>query len=205
MISIKKLSCVGIVASLCCCIISCKTDPIIPAGGIPVLPPIQDPGIENLCEVDVISFQHEVLPILVSSCAYSGCHDVATAEDDIILDSYVNVIKEVRPGKPNNSELYEYIVETDPDDIMPPPPAAPLTTDQITLIRDWILQGALDTDCGVACDSTQTSFAANIFPLLQDYCIGCHNSNRMDGMVNLESYSKNRTLCRRWITARHYP
>ena len=171
---------------------ACKTDPIIPAGGIPVEvdPPVQDPGDENPCVGDIVSFQHEVLPIMISACAYSGCHDAITAEDDVRLYDYENVRKEVSPGDPNDSDLYESITETDADDIMPPPPASPLTSAQITVIRNWISQGANNTDCGAPCDSTASSFSNDIFPMLQNYCIGCHNTARSDGNVNIESYSK---------------
>ncbi len=168
---------------------ACKTDPVIPSGGITLEPPVQDPGDENPCATGIISFRHEVLPIMISACAYSGCHDAITAEDDIVLDSYENVIKEVTPGDPNNSELYESIVETDPDDIMPPPPASPLTSTQITIIRDWINQGANNTDCGAPCDSTASSFATDIFPLLQNYCVGCHNPARSDGGIDISTHS----------------
>ena len=169
---------------------ACTSDPIAPPGGIPGPPPIQDPGDENLCDEGIISFQHEILPIMVSSCAYSGCHDAITAEDDIILDSYDNIMKEVRPGDPGDSELYESITENEGDEIMPPPPPSPLTSEQISTIREWILQGAHETDCGTPCDSTQSSFAANIYPLLNSYCIGCHNSTRADADVDIDSYEK---------------
>ena len=169
--------------------ISCKTDPIIPKGGIPVAPPIQDPGIANLCPDGTISFQHQVLPIMVSSCAYSGCHDVITAEEGVILDSYDHVIQSVTPGKPEDSELYEYLTESG-DDIMPPPPANPLTRTQISIIREWVLQGAENTMCGTSCDSTKTSFTINVYPLLQDYCIGCHRADRADGNVTLDHYDQ---------------
>lgn len=165
----------------------CTTDPVIPTGGIPVTPPVEDPGPANQCAEGIISFQHQVLPILVSACAYSGCHDAATAEEDVVLDTYINVLKSVVPGKPERSELYEYIVDGG-DDIMPPPPAPRLTDAQIGLIRDWIEQGAENTDCGAPCDSTQTSFKTSIYPLLQDYCVGCHSSSRADGNVILESH-----------------
>lgn len=168
---------------------SCTTDPIIPAGGVPLDPPIQDPGEENLCEDGVISFQHEVLPLMVSSCAYSGCHDPATAAEGVVLDSYENVRKEVSPGDLNDSELYEYLFESG-DERMPPPPAEPLTAAQKDVIKNWILQGAENTDCGLPCDSTQTSFAADIYPLIQNYCVGCHNLNRTDGGVRLDGYDE---------------
>lgn len=169
---------------------ACTTDPIGSPNNTQTDPPIQDPGTDNLCDPGVISFQHQVLPIMISSCAYSGCHDAVSAKDGIVLTNYDNVRKEVKPGDPNDSELYESITENDPDDIMPPPPAAPLTTEQITIIREWINQGAENTTCGAPCDSTATSFSTDIFPLLQNHCVGCHNSTRSDGNVNLENYGR---------------
>jgi mono/diheme cytochrome c family protein len=168
--------------------IGCTTDPIIPAGGVPVEPPVPDPGLDNLCPDGVISFQHQVLPILISSCAYSGCHDVASHAEGVILDSYEQVRREVKPGDPNDSELYESLLENG-DDRMPPWPADRLSNDQITLIRTWIEQGAENTTCGAPCDAELSSFSADIFPILQNSCIGCHNANRTEGNVNLESYN----------------
>lgn len=167
---------------------ACITDPVIPPEGIYIPPPTQDPGEENICVDGVISFEHQVLPIMVSACAYSGCHDVLTAEEGVILDTYENVRKEVSPGNPNDSELYKSITEG--GDIMPPPPAMLLTGEQIGIIREWIVQGAPNTDCGTACDSTLTSFSMDIYPLLLDYCVGCHSSSRQDGGVDLSSYDK---------------
>jgi hypothetical protein len=184
-------------------LIACTSDPIIPSTYIidnPPVIPVQDPGESDLCAEGEISFHHQVLPIMVSACAYSGCHDAATAEEGVVLDTYEHILKEVKAGKPNDSELYESITERDRDDIMPPPPAAPLTNVQIEIIRNWILQGAKDTDCGAPCDSAAVGFSSTIFPILQDYCLGCHNSTRSDGNVNIESYdlivnyAKNGTL-----------
>ncbi|MCB0643521.1 MAG: c-type cytochrome [Phaeodactylibacter sp.] len=168
---------------------ACTTDPILPPG-ITTPPPVQDPGEENLCAEGVISFQHEVLPLLISSCAYSGCHDADSHKEGVVLETYEKVMREVKAGNPNDSELYESITHQGGDEAMPPPPADPLTSDQIALIRDWILQGAENTDCGTPCDSTQATFAADIYPLLSNFCVGCHNSNRADGGVELDSYSK---------------
>lgn len=171
---------------------TCTTDPIIPNGGIPDpnqnIPP--NPGDTDPCPTGTISFQYEILPMMLSNCAFSGCHDATTAEDDIVLDSYDNIMKEVTPNDINDSELYESMIETDPDDIMPPPGYATMTTEQIALVRDWINQGAPNTMCGTPCDSTQSSFSIDIFPLVQNICVGCHNSGFTLGNVNLENHTE---------------
>ena len=45
------------------------------------------------CHSDTIYFEQEVLPILTSNCAYSGCHDQGSAEDDIVLTTYETLIE----------------------------------------------------------------------------------------------------------------
>lgn len=171
--------------------VGCTTDPIIPAGGIVEEPAVEDPGEANPCVDGTISFRHKILPIMVASCGYSGCHDRATAAEGVVLVDYESIRREVRPGDPGDSELYESITENPNDeDFMPERPAAPLSSEQTRAIRDWINQGAEDTDCGIPCAPTLTSFREDIFPILKDYCVGCHGDNREDGGVNLSSHAE---------------
>lgn len=160
---------------------ACTSDPILPPGFIETIDPNEP------CPDGIISFQREIMPILSSNCAFSGCHDAISAEDGVILDSYENVMRDVVPGNPNESELYECLVESD-DDIMPPNPYDRLSSQQITLIRDWIKQGALNIECG-GCDTTNVTFAGTVYPILETQCVTCHNNNRQDGNVNLEGYA----------------
>ncbi|HRY97711.1 MAG TPA: hypothetical protein P5550_01510 [Bacteroidales bacterium] len=154
-----------------------------------------DPGPnpnENPCDPDSVYFDNEVLPILQSSCALSGCHDPATAQEGIVLTSYESLLNSdvIVPGDPGDSELYEKITEGDPEKVMPPPPSAPLTPEQIEVIRKWISQGARNNACeGGACDSTAASFSQNIFPLIQDHCYGCHSGASPQAGVSLTSHA----------------
>ena len=74
----------------------------------------------------------------------SGCHDDGSHQDGVVLTSYEKVMAtaDVRPGRPDNSDLYEVLIETDPDKKMPRPPRNPLTNTQIGQIKKWIEQGA---------------------------------------------------------------
>src|SRR5687767_10540913 len=101
------------------------------------------------CDPNVVYFNMQILPLLKSNCAKSGCHDAITHEEDIILDSYQNVMASdvVRPYDLNDSEMFEMITESDPEERMPPPPNQRLNADQINLIAQWILQGAKDLTC----------------------------------------------------------
>jgi len=148
------------------------------------------------CEGGLIDFQNEVLPILVSNCGMSDCHDANTAEDDIIIDSYINILfgeedDLVVPYDPSESELYEVITE-DPnyEDFMPPYPYTALTGTQVQLIYDWILQGAQNTSCTEDCDLTNVSFVADIQPIIDMSCKGCHSGISPSAGLSLLNYSE---------------
>ena len=100
---------------------------------------------------------------------------------------------EVEPFDLNDSEIWEVITENDPDKMMPPPGENPLTQAQINMIADWINQGAQNLVCddGLAgCDSVIVSYTAEIQPIIQNKCIGCHGSGHSgNAFVNLSSHS----------------
>lgn len=145
---------------------------------------------EAPCDPDVVYFVQDVLPLLVSSCAQTGCHNTASHEDGIILESYEVIMSHadlVVPGEPGESELIEVLYETG-DDLMPPPPNAPLTAEQINTLTRWIEQGALNLSCS-ECDTTSVTFSGSILPLLSTSCAGCHSGASPDGGVDLTTFS----------------
>ena len=137
-----------------------------------------------------IYFQQQVLPILVSNCAMSGCHDDATHKEGVVLTSYQKVMAttEVRPGNPGNSKLYKVIVDPDPGDRMPEPPQNPLTQQQIQVIYAWIQQGAQNLVCENMCDSSLFTFSGAIQPLIQSKCQGCHSGVNAQGGIDISTY-----------------
>ncbi|MCB0841401.1 MAG: c-type cytochrome [Bacteroidetes bacterium] len=148
------------------------------------------------CDPDTVYFTRDILPFLISNCAKSGCHDENSAQDGVILTSYEQVIQtaDVKPGDLGDSDLYEVLVETDPDDKMPPPPNNPLSQDQVLLIQKWILQGAQNLTCedsvvSGGCDTTNVSFSGFVDPLLTTYCKGCHTGAGASGGVNLGNHA----------------
>ncbi len=148
----------------------------------------------NPCSPDSVYFAADILPLLQSNCAMSGCHSTASHEDGVVLVSYSTIMQtgEITPFNSGNSEIYEVITETNPNKIMPPPPALPLSAAQIAMINTWIQQGALNNACNQnasGCDTTNMSFANNIRPILQSACIGCHQGNSPGGGINLSTYT----------------
>jgi len=180
-------------------VFSCNTSPI----RVEVIgPPIDNPTDTlvfitdtDLCADGIISFERQILPLVVSGCAYSGCHDTQTAEEGVILEDYNSIMMEVTPNDINNSELYKVITKNPNDnEFMPPEPAIAFTNKQIQLIEDWINQGAENTICNIPCNSENTSFANDVFPLIEMQCLGCHQPTNALGDVNLVDFEHVRSL-----------
>ena len=151
------------------------------------------------CDTNVVYFTKEVLPILVSNCAKSGCHDAITHEKDMILDNFNNVLNtgKVKPYDLDGSKLYRAITTNSGDDRMPPAPAQRLTNDQITLIAKWILLGAKDLSCDEVvggCDTTFVSYSAFVAPIMSTYCVGCHSGGTPSGNLSLNSHAAVQSL-----------
>lgn len=153
------------------------------------------PGPVDTTNVNVpdtaLCFERDILPIFISNCAKSGCHDAASHQEGYIFTSYETITaRKFVKGNAHRTELYEKITDNDPKDIMPPPPNTPLTAQQIGLIFDWIQRGAPNTTgCVSNCDSTAFTFSATIQPLLSKNCRGCHNSVTASSGVNLDNYA----------------
>ncbi len=151
----------------------------------------------STCDPDTVYFQNQVLPLLQSNCAVSGCHDAATRKEGVQLTDYNSVVKTggVVAGNPNGSKLYTILSGGGGDDdksalegIMPPPPRAAFTTDQKNVVKNWILQGALNNVCD-ACDTTNVTFKGSVFPIVETYCLGCHSGNSPGGGIYLRNYN----------------
>lgn len=142
------------------------------------------------CDPDSVYFENDILPLLISNCAMSGCHDAQSAEDGVILTNWQTVTQtaDVRPGDPTGSDLYEVLVEDDSDKIMPPPPESPLSQQQINLIYTWIAQGARNNSCG-DCDTSNVTYSQTIRPLINQWCVGCHGGSFPSDGIDLTTYT----------------
>lgn len=175
---------------------SCKHDPLIPPNPVVPVNPIDSSDFSGWpCGPDTIYFQNQVLPLLISKCTQSGCHDVASHKEGVVLVDYQRVMStgKVKAFNPGNSKLYKVIVDTDPGDRMPEPPYSPLTADEIKLIRTWIEQGAQNTACNEnygSCDTQNVTYANSIAPLLSSRCTGCHSSTNPQGNLKLTTYDE---------------
>ncbi len=145
--------------------------------------------LQSNCDPDTVYFQNTILPLVVSSCATTGCHDKKSHRDGIILTDYSSIIKtgKIKPGKPGDSEFFESLTNND-EDLMPPPPLDPLSLTQIQMLEKWIKQGAKNNECQEGCASSNASFAQVIWPIMEKNCKGCHNSSFPGGGIVIEGF-----------------
>jgi len=155
-----------------------------------------NPNNGEPCDSNIVYFNKDVLPILNSNCAMTGCHDAGTASEGIVLSSYSQLMNAaiVVPNNPGNSDLIDVITETRPDKVMPPPPRPKLTAAQVALLTKWINQGAKDVNCqNTGCDSTNVTYANQISSIMTGYCVGCHNNSSAGGNILLTNYNEVKT------------
>src|ERR1035438_2738252 len=82
----------------------------------------------DTCSADTVYFSNTILPMIVSNCATTGCHDSATHREDLTLTSYNEIKAYVSPGNPSGSRLYTVISSGKM------PPSGKLTATQIAAL-----------------------------------------------------------------------
>jgi hypothetical protein len=94
---------------------------------------------------DTISFNKNILPILTSNCATSGCHSGPSPKGNLNLDAihaYKQLSKKgsgyIDTIQPVYSILYGVLISPN----NPMPPAGPLDPCDIEMIRKWMEQKA---------------------------------------------------------------
>jgi hypothetical protein len=176
-------------------LMACKHDPEV----LSTVDPIDTTGIidnTSHCSPDTIYFEQQVLPLLRSGCAKSGCHDVASHKEGIVLDSYSSILGTggINLSNPTNSKIYRAMVNSG-EDRMPPSPAPAFNSDQLLIVSKWIGQGANDNSClESGCDTVNIAYSTHIKPLIQNNCIGCHSGSNPGGGIGLSVYNDVKTI-----------
>jgi len=155
---------------------------------IPVTPP---PTANVLCNPDTVYFKQKILPLIVSNCAMSGCHDAISQREGVILTDYNHISGEVNTKNPTSSSLYTSLLRSG-EERMPPPPMAAFSKDNMAMVLTWIKQGAKNNSCeasGTACITTNMSYSKDIAPILQASCTGCHSGTKPQGSIDLTTYA----------------
>lgn len=106
----------------------------------------------NHLGAEPISYAYQVRPILSDKCF--ACHgpDAAKREADVRLDTFSGATATIKdsngrvsiaPGKLKDSEAWQRIISSDPDEVMPPPRShLVLSQEEKDILRQWIEEGA---------------------------------------------------------------
>ena len=101
-------------------------------------------------ESEAVSYRRDIAPLLAEHCGRCHLHDgKGTQKSGFAMDTYEQLLKGTRigavikPGVATASTLMSLVEgRADPKIRMPPDSHNPLATEQISLIRRWINEGA---------------------------------------------------------------
>jgi mono/diheme cytochrome c family protein len=150
--------------------------------------PIVDPNIQPKVSLGYACFSRDILPIISSNCATTGCHDNITKQEGVALTSYAQISLYVKPNSINTSKLYNVLYATG-ESHMPPYNKTQLTQKNIDSIKSWINHGAKNELCVTGCDSSKYAFTTNVLPIIDLNCKGCHSGASPGGNITLSNYA----------------
>ena len=138
------------------------------------------------CSKDTVYFYNSIGPLIISSCAMSGCHSGNSGEASA-LTTYSNIMRYVSAGNAGSSRLYT-VLGGSGEGRMPRPPYPQFTTAQKALVYTWIQQGAKNNGCiDTSCDTTTVTYSGTVSSILSTNCLGCHSSSGTS-TTKLDSY-----------------
>jgi roadblock/LC7 domain-containing protein len=116
------------------------TGPLLPAA---------EPAGQKPAELSSVSYYRDIRPIIQLHC--QGCHQPAKAMGDFVMTSHAALLGKgesgdpgVVPGKPEASKIVTQITPQDGKPPEMPKGKDPLNQHEVTLIKQWIFQGAKD-------------------------------------------------------------
>lgn len=132
-------------------------------------------------------FNENVLPIFISNCAMSGCHNPKDKKAGYDLTTYEGIMNGVKPNHPLLSEVYKVIRGNSPS--MPEKPYPKLNAKDVSIIKLWINMGAQNTsNCG-NCDTVNFTYTSRVKHIMNTWCTGCHNPSSAGGGFDLSTYN----------------
>jgi len=147
--------------------------------------------VKDTATYDSICFSRDILPIFKSNCAIEACHDAITGQEGIVFDTYATFFyKGFVPGNAGKSQVYNAITRST-SRRMPPITTYALDSLQINMIKKWINQGMPENTCRQEVDTNQFAFQAHIYPIIKNYCFGCHNDRSEHlNTIRLQTYEE---------------
>jgi uncharacterized membrane protein len=146
------------------------------SGSVVIIPPPIKPDTQKV-DLGYACFSRDILPIVQSNCA--KCHT--------FLTNYTQIMQWVEePGNPFNTTLYSSITASGEDAM---PRGYRLPQSNIDTIYSWIKHGATNGTCVLSCDTIHYNFNAQVMPIINSNCIGCHSGSTPQGNIVLSDYT----------------
>ena len=126
--------------------VGCKHQPLVAPDTTTATPTdtttIKKDTLSSLkCDTDTAFFS-DVLPIFISNCASSGCHNAASKRSGYELDNYAAITSHgIKARSSSSSVVFQDIISG----YMPP--GGNMSSAQTELIKKWIDQGAINNAC----------------------------------------------------------
>jgi hypothetical protein len=158
--------------------------------------------LADITNIPEVCFTGDILPIFNNNCAIPGCHDGGGRESRRAMNNYNDIVRDVSPGNPDASRLYQTIISKW-GNLMPP--KQPLSLENREKIRIWIEQGAALTTCSGGTGTggnggsnnyiARACFTRDILPVLISRCAskGCHDAISHVGGHSYTSYATTMT------------
>lgn len=96
------------------------------------------------CDTAAVSYSTDIMPLLDAACM--GCHSTAMATEKgggNDMEGYTNLMNFVEINDPNASLLYQSVAWIGGASLMPKG-GSQISSCELALIRNWIIQGAQD-------------------------------------------------------------
>ena len=138
-----------------------------------------------------VCFQSEVLPIFVTYCSTTGCHNAIDREEGYDLTNYDGIMRGVTPKSIIGSRVVTSMTGSG-EEQMPPSGYPQPSPEQIATVKAWVKSGAANTsNCATAsCDTAAAvTYSGDVAPLMQTYCNGCHGGGSPSAGLNFTDYT----------------
>ena len=140
-------------------------------------------------QAEPVSFEREVLPLLEKYC--NECHHPHETSGGLDLTQLSTMLRggddlgpAIVPSKPGESPLIHVLHEG--GEYCMPKDRDPLSKDEISLLKKWIAEGAVDDTPTFAVDEI-AFFESDIRPILIERCLNCHAGEDAESGLQLTS------------------
>lgn len=129
--------------------------------------------------VKPVCFDTDVLPILNTKCAMSGCHNSTNKAGGLDLSSYDAI-----QTYSSKDEILKYISNGTM------PKTGSLTVQEKEILARWAGQGYSRGECAsnTSCDTATVTYTNGVKQIFDTYCTGCHNMSNQSGGYALDTY-----------------